>query len=142
MVVELVVNGRSVDRRTVLVHRGTGDREEHVAERLGCARRAGYRACPSRGDGSALTSVEGGATCATGRRVLAGVIDDLSYDACLRTCPLPASHGYRCEAAKNGEADWAVTCRRGGRVVRGQAAESRGPGSSARPTRSAAGRSS
>jgi hypothetical protein len=68
----------------------------------------------------------GGASCATSRAVLGRVamwVDDRRCfeDLCVRQHRM--NLGFRCAVAKVGEADWAITCRRGKQSVRGVTAE-------------------
>lgn len=119
--VALWVGEHRSDAAVARVERSPEDPDGEAAiRRLGCRPRPQYRTCSSRGAGQLLQSVEGGATCAEGRRVLKRLettIDDRCQDLCLPTRPVA---GFRCTATQNGEVDWALECRRGRQVLRRQ----------------------
>ena len=103
-----------------------GSREGEVIRRLGCPGAPRRLDCegtvPSIDPGYiAVAAAEGGATCATARRVLRAVGQWASEQHCEDLCAHahPSTLGFRCTVAKVGEADWTITCRRGREVVRG-----------------------
>lgn len=102
-----------------------------LRERLGCPPAPEERRCNGfvRArfmSGISVHAAAGGATCATARRVMRAVgrwahSGRCFLDLCVRRHRMNA--GFRCSVIKDGEADWAITCRRGRAVVRGSTAE-------------------
>lgn len=94
--------------------------QRQVLRRLGCPRLPPEEQCESVGGLTVI--VRSGATCATGRRVMTQVsrwakAGGCEQDLCASQHRMNA--GFRCTVAQVGEADWAITCRRGRMVVRG-----------------------